>query len=78
MLIYLQASLCVQCQEGEGLKLELDLGVCLPYEKKGAMCNDDLLCSPELECRELTSIIKFRTCQESSFKPTDDGISTVP
>ncbi|GBN33182.1 hypothetical protein AVEN_127273-1 [Araneus ventricosus] len=60
------------------LKLDLDLGVCLPYLRKGALCDDNLRCSPELECREVNVIIKFKTCQEPSSKPTDDGISTVP
>ncbi|CAL1268994.1 unnamed protein product [Larinioides sclopetarius] len=55
------------------LNLDLDLGVCLPYLRKGALCNDDLRCSPELECKEVKSIIRFKTCQEPSSKPTDDG-----
>ncbi|GBM95025.1 hypothetical protein AVEN_196183-1, partial [Araneus ventricosus] len=55
-----------------------DLNGLSHYTLSGALCDDNLRCSPELECREVNVIIKFKTCQEPSSKPTDDGISTVP
>ncbi|KAF8787015.1 hypothetical protein HNY73_008653 [Argiope bruennichi] len=64
------------CFRPSNLKLDIDIGVCLHYLRKGAVCTEDLLCSPELECKEVNSIIKFKTCQEPSDQTTEDEIST--
>ncbi|GFX57980.1 uncharacterized protein TNCV_4047391 [Trichonephila clavipes] len=48
-----------KCKENQycyrpDLNLELDLGVCLNYMKKGAFCDERLRCEPPLECKVAT------------------------
>ncbi|GFY39114.1 uncharacterized protein TNIN_281571 [Trichonephila inaurata madagascariensis] len=47
------------------------------YSKKGAFCNEQLLCEPQLECKEVNSpFIKIMTCQEPSGETTVPPIPT--
>ncbi|GFY39118.1 uncharacterized protein TNIN_281611 [Trichonephila inaurata madagascariensis] len=70
-----------KCKENQycyrpDLNLELDLGVCLNYMKKGGFCDERLRCEPPLECKEMeNSFIKFKICHE----PSDETVpSTFP
>ncbi|PRD31773.1 UNVERIFIED_CONTAM: hypothetical protein NCL1_22563 [Trichonephila clavipes] len=65
-----------KCKEDQfcfrpNVHLDIDLGVCMRYSKKGAFCNEQLLCEPQLECKEVNSpFIKIMTCQEPSGETT--------
>ncbi|GFQ81965.1 uncharacterized protein TNCT_417521 [Trichonephila clavata] len=71
-----------KCKENQfcyrpNVQLDIDLGVCMRYLGKGAICNERLLCDPKFECKEMNSpFIKIMTCQEPSGETTMPTIPT--